>query len=123
MQRVSGVAIILTRDDVAALRAALTIASAAAALSQRAQIYLHEAAVAMLCRPVESEADEMYRAKGLPDLAGLFEVALSMNVSVIACQTGLALSDHDAAALDPRVETGGLVGFMAGLGQDRLIAL
>jgi hypothetical protein len=46
-----------------------------------------------------------------------------MEVAIIACQTGLALGDYDAAALDPRVETGGLVGLMASLGDDRLIAL
>lgn len=119
----NGIAIILTRDDPAALRAALTIASAAAALGQRGRIYLHEAAVAMLCRPIAHAGDAEYRARGLPDLAGVLEVALSMDVAVIACQTGLALGDHDAAALDPRVETGGLVGLMANLGSDRLIAL
>lgn len=119
----SGVAILLTRDEPQALRAALTIAGAAAALGQRARIYLHEAAVAMLCRPLASDADAEYRARGLPDLAGVFEIALSMRVAVIACQTGLALGDHDAAALDPRVETGGLVGMLASLGDDRLIAL
>ncbi len=119
----SGIAIILTRDDTQALRAALTITSAAAALGQRGRIYLHEAAVAMLCRPIGHAADDEYRAKGLPDLAGVLEIALSMEVAIIACQTGLALGDHDAAALDPRVETGGLVGLMASLGDDRLIAL
>lgn len=119
----NGVTILLTRDDPASLRAALTIASAAAALGQRARIYLHEAAVAMLCRPIMHEADEMYRAKGLPDLAGVLEVALSMEVRIMACQTGLALGDHDAEALDPRVETGGLIGLMASLGDDRFIAL
>jgi peroxiredoxin family protein len=119
----TGVTILLTRDDPPSLRAALTIASAAAALGQRGRIYLHEAAVAMLCRSMAHGADAMYRAKGLPDLAGVLEVALSMDVKIIACQTGLALGDHDAEALDPRVETGGLVGLMASLGDDRLIAL
>jgi peroxiredoxin family protein len=119
----SGIAIILTRDDLPALRAALTIASASAALGQRARIYLHEAAVAMLCRPIIHASDEEYRARGLPDLAGLLDVALSMDVALIACQTGLTLGEHDAAALDSRVETGGLVGLMASLGGDRLIAL
>jgi peroxiredoxin family protein len=120
---VSGIAIILTRDDPPALRAALTIACASAALTQRARIYLHEAAVAMLCRPMPHDSDAVYRAKGLPDLAGLLEIALSMDVAIVACQTGLALGDHDATAIDPRVETAGLVGFMAALGDDRLIAL
>ncbi|RHW16283.1 hypothetical protein D1610_16400 [Sphingomonas gilva] len=119
----SGITIILIRDDPPALRAALTIVTATAALGQRGRIYLHEAAVAMLCRPIADAADADYRAKGLPDLAGLFEVALSMGVTLIACQTGLALGDHDAEALDPRVETGGLVGLIASLGDDRLIAL
>lgn len=115
-----GLVLVVATDDPERFHAALSLAAAAAATGARARLFLHEGAVLLLgCN--KASGDERRRAAGLPDLAILRDEALALGVTIVACQSGLALGGMDAAGLDPRIETGGLVGLMAGLGEDRLL--
>jgi hypothetical protein len=51
----------------------------------------------------------------------LLESCLELGVTVTLCQSGLAAAGLEAAALDPRFEYGGMVGWLAELEEDRLI--
>jgi predicted peroxiredoxin len=97
-----GLTVIVATDDRARFQAAVTIASAQAALGGRARLYFNEGAVRLLA-----------------DMTPL-ATAGELGVSFIACQTGLA----DAGlALPDGVQAGGMVSLLAELEDDRLIAL
>ena len=119
MRRVSGLSLIVVTDDPQRCHAALSIAAASAALGERARVYLHADAVVLAAAP-ESPDDARYTANGLPTLRELLGEALALGVRLTVCQSGLALAGIDAISLDPRIETGGLVSFLGGLGEDRL---
>ncbi|NJC33750.1 putative peroxiredoxin [Sphingomonas jejuensis] len=83
---------------------AAAMAAAAAALGAETTIYLHEGAVPL--------------ATGT-----LFADAQALGARVILCQTGLAAAALDLSDLDPRLDSGGLVGLFAGLGNGRLVVV
>jgi predicted peroxiredoxin len=116
-----GVTVILAEAAPARLRAALSLASAVAAVGGRARIFLHEDAVTLFAAPLTSPADARRTTAGLPTLAQLFEEALALPVEVILCQSGLAMAGMDVGHLDPRLATGGLIGVVAAAGDDRLV--
>ena len=116
-----GVTVILAEAAPARLRAALSLASAVAAVGGRARVFLHEDAVTLFAAPLASPADPRRSATGLPTLSQLFEEALAMPVEVIVCQSGLAMTGMDAGQLDPRITTGGLIAVVATAGDDRLV--
>ena len=90
--------------DPARMDDALAIAAAHAAIGGTTRLYLHDRAVAALA-------------------AAPLDDALALGVRIIACQTGLAAAEIDLAAVDRRIEGGGLVGLLAALGEDRLVTL
>ncbi|WCT71943.1 hypothetical protein PQ455_09785 [Sphingomonas naphthae] len=116
-----GLAIIVAGEDRARFHAALSLAGAQAALGGRSRVYLHGPAVGLLAAAAIDREDALWRAAGQPTVAQLQEDALTLGVTLIACQTGLAMAGIDAATLDARIETGGLVGLMATLDEDRLL--
>ena len=91
-----------TADDLAT---ALTLALAQRALGGAARLFVDGAAVALV-----GGAD------------GLLDEALADGIAVTLCQTGLAAAGLEAARLDSRLGYGGLLGMLAGLGDDRLVA-
>jgi predicted peroxiredoxin len=97
-----GLTIVVATADPARWRAALTLASAQAALGGRTRIYCHDAAVTLL----------------LP--SELLDTAIELGVIVIACQTGLAMHDRPLPGF---AVAGGLVSLLADLGEDRLVTL
>ncbi len=109
-----GLTIIVAGPDPDRLRAALTLACAAAALGGRTRVYLHEAAVTLLTAPGTAP-------EGLPDLTELRAIADDSGVALIACQTGLALAGLSADT--QRVAAGGLIDLLATLKDDRLVTL
>lgn len=115
----SGLVLIVATADAERAHAALSIAAAAQAAGQEVRLYLHEQAVALLYGS-ERAGDPRRRAAGLPTLGDMVDEVLGLGVTVVACQSGLALCGVDAARLDPRIETGGLIGVMAALGDFRL---
>ena len=119
----SGVTIILATPDGAKFRTALMLAAASAVLGDSARIFFSEAAVALLGVPPADPSDEWYASAGLPTLALLYEEALDAGVTLMACQSGLALIGLDADRLDPRVEAGGVLGALAADREARLVAL
>ncbi len=109
-----GLTVVVATGDPDRLRAALTLACAAAALDARTRVYLHEAAVALLGQPHPAPP-------GLPTIDELRAMAVESGVRVIACQTGLALAGTSADALG--VDGGGMIELLATLGEDRLVTL
>ena len=98
-----GLTLLIATADPTRLRAALTLASAHAALGGRTRVYFHEEAVPLLIT-------------GDP----LIATALETGATLIACQTGLGAAGLEATALPPGVETGGLISVLAELGDDRM---
>ena len=99
---VRGLTLVVAGADAARFDAALTLANAQAALGGRVRIYLHDAAVTV------------------PLTGPLVETARELGVTFIACQT--ALATHNVTPVEG-VEGGGMVGLLAGLGDDRLVTL
>ena len=102
-----GLTILVVSADPSRFRAALALASAHAALGGRTRLFLHEEAVALL------------RAAG-EDMLHLIATAMECGATVVACQTGLARAGLAETDLPAGAETGGLVGVLATLGDDRL---
>ena len=115
----SGLTIIIATADPGRFRAAMTLATAQAALGGRVRVYCHERAVALLRVAPDSEAPAL-AAAGLPDRPALIAMAIDGGVALIACQTGLALERLGIEDLPAGVEAGGMVGLLASLGDDRL---
>ncbi len=118
-----GLTILVLSGDGERFRAALTLASAHRALGGPTRVYCHEAAVALLGAGPDPEAARL-AAHGLPDRAALIESAIDLGVTIVACQTGLALAGLAQTDLPKGVETGGIVGILADLGdEDRLVTV
>ena len=104
------------------LYAALEAGMAMAALGHPVRIFLQGEAAALLRDPVSFTGDEARRAAGQPDLAGIVEEAIAMEITLSACQSGMALVGIAATELVPHVRAAGLVSFMANISpEDRLV--
>lgn len=104
MLRVTGLGIIVADADEVRFRTALTLAAAQAALGGRARILLDSGAV-----PLASTRNP------------LLESCFELGAEIMLCQSGLAEAGLDASALDPRFSYGGMLGWLADLGADRLV--
>jgi hypothetical protein len=102
MPDMRGLTIVVIGADAQRWHAALSLASAHAALGGRTRLYCHEAAVALL-EPSET-----------------LTIARELGVVLIACQTGLAAH---ALPLPDFAEAGGLVSLLADLADDRLVTI
>ena len=122
----SGLTIVLVSTEPARARAALTIALAAAAIGQRARVYAHERAAALLAAAPQANADpaaaELARS-GLPDLAALLAMSAEAGVALWACQTGLAMTGLAITDMATGTQAGGLVALLTTLGDDRLLTV
>lgn len=117
-------AIMLVRAESEAARAALSLALAQAALGGRVRLFAHERAAALLVRAPRADDESRALTKlGLPDRRALLAMAAEAAIELTACQTGLAMQGLSAADLAPGVGTGGLVGLLANLGDDRLVVV
>ena len=99
-----GLGIVIGGTDASRLGTALTLAASQAALGARVRLLFDGDAVRLAMARDE-----------------LLESCLELGVTVTLCQSGLASAGLEAAALDPRFEYGGMVGWLAGLAEDRLI--
>ncbi|APL95860.1 peroxiredoxin [Sphingobium indicum] len=115
--------IVVATADAERLRGALVIAAAQAALGGGAAVFLQLDAVGLLRMPVEAPRDEAHRAAGLPSLAMVIEEALGLGVTLLACQSGLALCGMTADDLPKGVEVGGPVGFLQQTGEEARLIL
>lgn len=113
MPGLPGLSIVVAGEDSARLHAALSVAAAWAALDRPARIFLQAESVALLRMP-PGEQDRQRGEAGIPALAELLEEGLALGVTVIACQSGLALAGLSAEDLPTGVDVGGLVDFLAG---------
>jgi len=104
MRRMTGLGIVVAGIDPVRFRTALTLAAAQAALGGRARILLDSGAV-----PLAGTVDD------------LIESCFELGVEMMLCQTGLAEAGMEAASLDQRFSYGGMVGWLADLGMDRLV--
>lgn len=117
-------ALLLVSADAARLRAALTIGRAEIALGGAARIFLQGAAAALLKPPVSDPKDADWVTVGEPALARLLDEALDDGVTIMICQSGLAMAGIDAQDLDRRIEVTGPISFLAQAGPEmRLLTL
>ena len=110
--------IVVATADAERLRGALVLASAQAALGGRASVFLQLDAVTLLRQPIAAPNDAVHQAAGLPVLAALMEEAIALGVSILACQSGLALTGLTADALPVGVEVSGPVSFLQETGDE-----
>lgn len=110
--------IVVATDDAERLRAALTLGAAQAALGGTAVLFLQLDAVALMKAPLGAPRDADHRAAGLPDLTALLDEARALGVSVIACQSGMALCGLSADDLPAGVDVGGPIGFLQQMDDD-----
>jgi predicted peroxiredoxin len=116
--------IIILTDEPERFRGALTLGLAAQAMGDAVRMFLQLDAVRLLAPAVSARHDADHRAAGLPDLATLVQEALESGITLIACQSGLHLAGLTASQIDARIETGGPIHFLAGVGvTDRLITV
>lgn len=104
--------IIVATADPERLRGALVLASAQAAMGGKTSVFLQLDAVGLLRQPIAAPRDEAHRAAGLPALAAVLDEAMVLGVSVLACQSGLALAGLAADALPEGVEATGPLSFL-----------
>lgn len=104
-------------------RSALTMAVAQAALGGRARVFLDGEAVSLLREPIVGWEDEAYADAGLPTLPQLYADALDAGVSILLCQSGMAMTGAEPRDYDSRVEVGGMVSLLQTLGDDRLVVV
>lgn len=100
----TGLGIIVSGADPSRLRTALTLAAAQAALGGRVYVLFDGESVRLAAVPNE-----------------LFDTCFELGATITLCQSGLAAAGLDAATLDPRFAYGGMVGWLADLGEDRLV--
>lgn len=100
----TGLGIIVSGTEPARVRSALTLAAAQAALGGRVRILFDGESVSLAAVPDD-----------------LLDTCFELGASVTLCQTGVAGAGLDAATLDPRFDYGGMVGWLATLGEDRLV--
>ncbi|WP_109806122.1 DsrE/DsrF/DrsH-like family protein [Sphingosinithalassobacter portus] len=122
MSVLRGLTIIVVSGDPERFRAALTLACAQSALGGGARLFAHEGAAALFVAGEEEDAAAL-KTHGLPTRSDLLAMAVEAGVSLIACQTGLAIAGHQATDLPPGVETGGMIDILATLGEDRLVTI
>lgn len=114
--------IIVATADAERLRGALVLAASQAALGGRASLFLQLDAVALLRPPIGAPRDGAHAEAGLPTLAALIEDALALGVTLLACQSGLALAGMSADALPAGVEASGPLSFLQAMSDEaRLI--
>ena len=100
-----GLSIVVAGPDPVRWRTALTLAASHAALGGRTRILLDGESVTLV-------------ARGEDDL---LESCFDLGARITLCQSGLAAAGLNATALDARFVYGGMVGFLADLGEDRLV--
>lgn len=116
--------IMLIAEDAPRGRAALSLALAQAALGDQVRIYAHERAVMLLAdAPLADDDFTACAAAGLPDRRAMLAMAIESGVTLIACQTGLAMTGLTLDDLAPGAEAGGLMSVLATLGEGRLVAI
>ena len=116
-----GISLVIGAADHARLHAALTLACAAAALGRPVRMFLHGEAVAALAPSRHWAGDAALAASAMPTLGDLLASALDLEISIMACQSGLHLCGIAAASLPDGTETGGMVAFLAGAADDELL--
>ncbi|MEC3912078.1 DsrE family protein [Sphingobium sp. CR2-8] len=114
--------IIVATADAERLRAALMLAAAQAALGGTATLFLQLDAVALLRPPIAAPRDAAHQDAGLPDLAALLAEAQALGVTLVACQSGLALWDLTLDMLPKGIVADGPIGLLTSLTDaDRLL--
>lgn len=115
-----GLTILITTDDRVRFRAALSLACAQAALGGRVRIFCQEEAAVLLANRPDADADRL-QSSGLADIPALIDAARDIGVELIVCQSGLSAARLGLDVLIPGVESGGVIGILATLGEDRLV--
>jgi len=115
-----GLTILIPTPDRVRFRAALSLACAQGALGARVRLFCHEEAVSLLADRADLDHADLAE-RGLPAIPDLIAAARDIGVTLMVCQTGLSAAALGAEDLYSGVETGGAVGVLATLDDDRLL--
>lgn len=115
-----GLTVLIPTPDRVRFRAALSLACAQGALGGRVRVFCQEEAASLLADRPDPDRAEL-TGRGLPAIPDLIGAARDIGVTLMVCQTGLSAASLGSEDLYPGVETGGVVGVLATLADDRLI--
>jgi predicted peroxiredoxin len=93
------------------------------ALGGRVTLFVTGHAVAHLKQAATKRDQLIPKLVGVPQMHTLLAEVLDSGARVIVCQTAAASQKMAMDTLDPRIEAGGLVSLMQGLGDDRLVVI
>lgn len=103
---------------------AFVLATGAAAIGREVVLFATNAGCLALTGALDGDPREALAAdRGVAGLAELRAAARELGVRLIACETGLRMTDIDAAALAPGVEVSGVVTFLSAVGAGSIVSL
>jgi predicted peroxiredoxin len=92
------------------------------ALGGKLTLYVTGMAIAHLAQATSKRDQLIPKLAEVPQIHALLDEVLDGGAQVIVCQTAAA-GRITMSKLDPRIEAGGLVSLMQGLGDDRLVVI
>ena len=119
-----GLTIILNGDDASnGIGLAFQMALVQIALGQPMTLFVTGWAVRNIVMASKSSGKGFLGIKVTPSLKQLLNDVLDGGGRLIVCQTRMTTGGWHFDALDSRIEAGGLVSIMQGLGDDRLVVI
>ena len=119
-----GLALVLHDGTFARLHYALVMASAAAALNRPVTLFFAGDAVTVLQKNyTPPQEDDTYQQKGVAGLEELLEACFALGVTIIACETALAIHDLTESDLNDELElsVGGFITFLNQAGDSQMM--
>lgn len=121
LKKTRGLALIFAEANHARIHAGLTLACGSAALGRRVRLFFQAEAVCALQAERRWGGDATFVAAGMPSISELIHSALELGVSIMACPTGLHMCGMAPATLDERIESAGMVAFLADAKGDDIV--
>jgi predicted peroxiredoxin len=100
--------------------AALSLAASAAAQGRNVTLFLSGLAAVIGLKDYHATGDSKRSAYCVATVAELLESCIELGVRIIACQTGLHLTEHCADELHIAVEAGGMMSALAAHGDAQI---
>jgi len=110
-------------DHSAPNRLVFELALVQLALGGRVTVFVTGQAVAHLKQAASKRDQLIPKLVNVPQMHTLLDEVLDGGARVIVCQTAAASQKMAMDTLDPRIEAGGLVSLMQGVGDDRLVVI
>ena len=118
-----GLKLIFLEDSHARVHGGLSLAVAAAAMDRPTALFFQGVAVRALAASRCWAADPPLRESGIATISDLLAQARELGIGITACESGMHMAGVRAEELRGGVETGGLIGFLAGSADAELVVV